>query len=67
MEDQRWPMDRRRVTQTYHVGAFSNNPDTCSDESLGFFLGDFVLGGRGQGNISLLHEQPRALAWIETN
>lgn len=67
MQGQRRPVDCRGVTQTYHVGAFSDNPDTCCDESLGFLLGDFVLGGRGQGNISLLHEQPRALAWIETN
>jgi hypothetical protein len=56
-----------RTAQTYHVRTLGNDSDTCGDESLGFLLGDLVLGGAGQGDISLLHEQPRTLAWMETH
>lgn len=55
----------KRIALTHHVGTLSNDSDAGSDESLGFRLGDLVLGGTGQGDIRLLDEQPRTLAWTE--
>lgn len=53
----------KSIALTHHVGTLSNDSDAGSDESLGFRLGDLVLGGTGQGDIRLLDEQPRTLAW----
>lgn len=43
-----------------HVGAFGDELGACVDEGLGFFAGDFVLRGAGEGDVDLADVYPGA-------